>query len=354
VNVGIVGCGRVTGLRHLPALARIPDAQVVALADVDEDRVEALARRHGVAARYGSHAELLEDERVEAVAVCVPAALHAGMVVPALESGKHVLVEKPLALGLEDAELLRAAGAGSPSTTMVAFNLRWHRIVRRARELVLGGALGELEAVRTVFTSSFDYRDVAPPWRFRRDAGGGALVEMGPHHFDLWRFLSGLEVEAVHASTRSDDDDDVTAVVSGVLEGGVRATTLLSQRSTNANEVEILGSRGRLRVDLYRFDGLDVQLGRGFRGDLAGRVRGLARTVAAAPAYVPVARRGGHYVDSYRAEWLHFLDCTASGSPADPGFEDGVRNAEIVLAALESTSSGETVPTHRAAVAADA
>jgi predicted dehydrogenase len=344
VNVGIVGCGRVTGLRHLPALRRIAGARVVALADVDAARLDTLADRYGVARRYGSHEELIADADVELVAVCVPASLHADVAVPALEAGKHVFIEKPLALRHEDTERVRDAAAGSPGTVVIGLNLRRHRLVRRARDLIAAGALGELQAVRTSFTSSFDYRDVAQPWRFRRETGGGAVAEMGPHHLDLWRFLTGLEVQEVFASSRSEGMEDETAVLLGVLADGVRAETLVSQRSTNVNELEVFGERGRLRVGCYRYDGLEVQLGKGFGGDVGHRLRGLARAAVELPAFARGLRRGSDYVESYTAQWRHVVEATSGGVPADPGLEDGIKNAEVLVAALESLGSGQAVP----------
>jgi predicted dehydrogenase len=335
-------------LRHLPALARLGTARVVALADVDGARVDGLARRHGVDRRHQSHRELIEDDRVEAVVVCVPASLHADIAVAALEAGKHLLIEKPLALTLDDAERVREAAARSSGVVMLGFNMRWHRLLRRARAFVEEGGLGELQAIRTVFTSSFDYRDVAQPWRFRRETGGGALSEMGPHHLDLWRYLTRREVEEVFASSRSGDDDDETVVVTGVLDGGVRAETLLSQRSTNVNEIELFGERGRLRVSCYRYDGFELQLGSGFGGDVRQRLGGLARTAVELPAYLRGIRRGGDYVDSYTAEWRYFVEAASGRVPADPGLEDGVRNVEVLVAALESLTSSRAVPLGRA------
>lgn len=352
MNVGIVGCGRVTALRHLPALRRLDDPRVTALADVDPARADRLASEHGIARRYPSHEELIGDQSVDAVAVCVPASLHADVACAALEAGKHVLIEKPMTLTLADAVRVREAAGRSSGAVVIGLNLRRHRLVRRARELALGGVLGELQAVRTAFTSSFDYRDVAQPWRFRRESGGGALSEMGPHHLDLWRFLTGLEVAEVFASSRSDGDDDATAVVIGVLDGGVRAETLVSQRSTNVNEVEIFGERGRLRVSSYRYDGLDVQLGRGFGGDLRHRLRGLARAAVEVPAFARSVRGRSDYIDSYTEVWRHFMEAAAGRAPADPGLEDGIQNVRVLAAALESLESGRPVPVERAPVEA--
>lgn len=350
VKVGIVGCGRVTSLRHLPALRALPEAAPIAFADLDPRRLDELARAHGIERRYGSHEELIADDDVEAVAVCVPATLHADVAVAALEAGKHVLVEKPMALQVEDAERIREAAAHSRGVVMVALNLRHHRLIRKARELVLAGALGPLQAVRTVFTSSFDYRETAQPWRFRREAGGGAVAEMGPHHFDMWRFVTGRDVEEVFATGSSERDEDETAVISGVLAGGARAETLVSQRSTNVNEVEIFGEDGRLRVSCYRYDGLELQLGRGFGGDVRQRAGGLARAVVELPAFVRSARGRSDYVDSYTAQWRRFVQAASGAARPDAGLDDGIRNVEVLAAALESLETGSAVRVGGAAV----
>ena len=349
MNVGIVGCGRVTALRHLPALRRVAGARVVALADVDGRRLDEVAREHGIDRRYGSHDELISDPDVDTVAVCVPVSLHVEVAVAALEAGKHVFVEKPLALRPDEAERIAEAAARAGGTATVGFNARHHRLVRRARELVGDGSLGDLQAIRTVFTSSFDYRDSAQPWRFRRETGGGAMVEMGVHHLDLWRFATGLEVVEVFATSNSDREEDETVVIAGVLDGGVRAETLVSQRSTNVNEIEVFGERGRLRVDCYRSDGLELRLGSGFGGDLGRRVRGLARAAREAPAFARGLRGRSDYVETYPAEWQHFASAASGLAAPDASLEDGVRNVEVLAAALESLASGRAVSVARAA-----
>jgi predicted dehydrogenase len=343
VNVGVVGCGRVATLRHLPALQRLRDMQVVALADVDEARLEEAGRTFGVERRYADYHVLLESRDVETVAVCVPTAAHAEVAVAALEAGKNVLVEKPLALTVDDAERIRDAALEAPGVTTVGFNMRHHRLVRKLRELVHSRVLGELQALRTAFTSSFDYRDAASPWRLHRERGGGGLIEMGPHHLDLWRFLTGREVEEVTAKTRTVVDEDETIVVTGRLEGDVLATTLVSQATTNTNEVEVFGSEGLARISLYRFDGFEVRLGRGFGGDVRARLRGLARTALELPRLATGARRGGDYVASYAEQWRELGAAIQQGRQPEAGVEDGVRGVEVMLAALKSTELDTTV-----------
>jgi predicted dehydrogenase len=348
VNVGVVGCGRVARDRHLPALRTVAGARVVAVADPDPARLDDAASAHRVPRRYRSHRDLVADGDVEAVAVCVPAGLHADVAVTALQAGKHVLIEKPLCLTLAEAARIRAAAAHASATVMVGFNLRRHRLVLRARDLVAAGAIGEIEAIRTALTSTA-HAQAAGASRFGRHDGGGTLFEMAPHHLDLWRFLTGREAVEVHTPGRSGDDR--TAIVTGVLEGGVLASTLVSRRATNVNEVEVVGTGGTLRVDCYRYDGLALQARGGFEGDARHRARALLRTASAVPGLIRRLRATGDYVGSFAAEWRHFLACAADGRPAEPGLEDGVRNLELLLAALESSASGRSVRLEPAAAA---
>src|SRR2546423_90178 len=106
IRLGVIGCGQVAELRHLPALRRVSGVEVAALADVDPLRLERVARQFGVARRCSNYSDLIETGDVDAVAVCVPPALHAVVARAALDAGKHVFIEKPLALCLAECDLL--------------------------------------------------------------------------------------------------------------------------------------------------------------------------------------------------------------------------------------------------------
>ncbi len=139
IGIGLIGCGQVAELRHLPALSRLRGASVVALADLDPERARRLSERFAVPRCYREPEELLADGAVEVVGVLAPPADHAELATRALARGKHVLVEKPLATSLEDGERLIAVAAETPAKTVVGFNLRAHVLVQRARELLSGG-----------------------------------------------------------------------------------------------------------------------------------------------------------------------------------------------------------------------
>jgi predicted dehydrogenase len=152
VRVGFVGCGRVTETRHLAAFRRVRGVEAVALSDVDAARLSSVAERYGVARRYEDWRGLVEDERVDAVAVCVPPALHASVALAAIDAGKHVFIEKPLALTLDDGDSLVAAAARAAGLrAAVGFNMRLHRLVREARASIARGELGRVKLVRTIW-----------------------------------------------------------------------------------------------------------------------------------------------------------------------------------------------------------
>jgi predicted dehydrogenase len=133
------------------------------------------------------------------VAVCVPPAQHAEVVVAALRAGKHVFVEKPLALDLDDCDRMVNEARARGLRVAVGHSLRWHPHVRKLKADVDGGVLGEIRILTTTFCGRADYAGPVPEWRKHPDLGGSTFFEMGVHDLDLWRFLTGREVEEVTA-----------------------------------------------------------------------------------------------------------------------------------------------------------
>src|ERR1700681_118197 len=124
LRVGFVGCGRATANLHLPGFRHLTDWQVIAAADSDEGRLNVAANRFGIPRRYQDYQPLLADSDVDVVAVCVPPRLHAEVSRAALAAGKHVFIEKPLAVSLRECDQLLEQAARSPRKAMVGFNLR--------------------------------------------------------------------------------------------------------------------------------------------------------------------------------------------------------------------------------------
>jgi len=252
LRLGLVGCGNVAVNRHLPVLQSLKDAQVVALADTNKDHLNRAADRFHVKKRYGDFRALLGDPEVEALAICTPPQTHVDIALAGLEAEKHLFIEKPLALSLDDCDRLVERAAQSPCKVMVGFKLRWHRLVRQARDILRRGDLGDLRAIRYVATGQ--HKEHEPEWLKRREQGGGMLIEFAVHTFDLWRFLLQSEIEEVFALSRSGQWEDETATVTARMANGVLATAVLSKGTAENHEVEIYGQNARLFVSRFRFD----------------------------------------------------------------------------------------------------
>lgn len=343
VGVGLVGCGRAGVELHLPVLERLPGVQLVALAEPDAGVRRSALDRCPAARGYESHHELLRDPAVEAVVVCVPPARHTDVAVAALQAHKHLLLEKPIAVSLEEADRVLAAAREAPVAAMMGFNLRWHPVVERAREAIRSGGLDRIAAIRSVFTSDIAARRRLPEWRRDRRVGGGVLFELGTHHFDLWRYLASAEVEEVFASSRSIEGDDDAATVTACLSDGILATSLFAQRTTAANELELQGRGRRLRFSCYAFDGPHVETDGSQPGSPRRRLGRAIRTMRSLPRALGAVRWRGVFHSSYAREWRAFVHCIRTGSRPSVNLEDGRRALEVTLAALESAATGRPV-----------
>lgn len=328
LGVGVIGCGRAAVDLHLPALSRVPGLRVTALCDSDMARLTQVGRAWRVASMYRDYNDLLGDSAVQVVLIAVPTPEHHDVFLRATAAGKHVYIEKPLALDLTQADRMLAAAVSSSGRTALGFNLRSHRLVRRAHACIRSGVLGRVVALRTVLVGGLSER---VPWQRSRVQGGGAIYELGSHHFDLWRFLLGSEAAEIHAHSLSNGSDDSTVAVSARLSSGALATSILALSGAATHQVEVIGKAATLRFSLYRADSLRLQP--------VGRLPELINWLAQLPGAVRAARRGGDYLDSYRAHWMRFLETLSGGEPPAT-VEDGRESLRIALGALESESSG--------------
>jgi predicted dehydrogenase len=176
IRLALVGCRAVAEEEHLPAIRGLRNVGVVAVADPNLRRLEHVANRFQITARYRNVDDLLSHPGVDAVGICVPAPVHRQVILPVLAAGKHVLIEKPPGVSLDDIDEIIAHARRSPGKVMVGDHMRWHRLLRQARHFLATGALRPIESIRVVWYGPHDDRDL-PAWRERRELGGGALLE---------------------------------------------------------------------------------------------------------------------------------------------------------------------------------
>lgn len=320
VRLGIIGAGRFTRLWHLPRLAEIDSAVVVALADPDAAQLAETiggARLAGVRT-FASAEELLAVSDMDAVIVASPHALHAAHVRAALASGRHVLVDKPVAGSSVEIRELEQAAAQAGLLLEVGYQRRFDPRYVGMREAVATGELGDLVlGVATLVHGWVErYRG---HWRQGREAGGGVLVDSGRHLVDSLLWIVGDGPVTVSAVVGDDGQPfEVTAVLSVAFQGGAQAQLVVDGRVPAAHWHEEFAIWGR-HAGVGIRDGTLVQFGAAWRRWPDRRL----------PAASPEQ---------------HFCLAVAGRQPPAGGARNDLRVAQLLEAAFAAARAGATLP----------
>ena len=200
LKVGVIGTGFI-GPVHIEAVKRTGLANVIALADVDNQTAELKATELDIPKAYGDYKKLLADENIDVVHICTPNHLHYQMSKEAMEAGKHVVCEKPLAMNSEEAQKLVNLAREKGLTNAVHFNIRFYPIVHQAKAMVESGELGEILAVNGSYQQDWLFYETDYNWRLEPQYSGDsrAIADIGSHWFDLVEFVTGLKTKKVCA-----------------------------------------------------------------------------------------------------------------------------------------------------------
>ena len=345
VRLGVLGCGGIARSAHLPSLARLPIVRIVAVADRDPESLSAARVLAPTARALSDYADVLDMPDVDAVVIALPPALHADAAIQALQRGQSVYVEKPLATSLSDARRVVAATAAATADAtaarpiaMMGFNYRWNPLIRQARARIAAGVLGKPVAVRTVFSTAA--REI-PQWKRHRDSGGGVLLDLGVHHVDLARFLTGAEVATVFADVRSTRTEHDTALLQMVLTNGVMVHSMFSLSAVDEDRLEVYGTDAKLTVDRYR--SLRVEALPATAGGTVGLAVARFLGELAALPYALRKSRAPLNDPSFPAALEAFVRSVRSGSAASPDITDGLRSVAVIEAAELSARTGRAV-----------
>src|SRR5262249_51816602 len=219
-----------------------------------------------------------------------------------LDANKHLFLEKPAALSLSDADRLVSGASRNHSRSTVGFNLRFHRLVRKAQEIIESGQLGRILNVRSSFTRPLG--DLS--WRGHQEFGRDVLFDLGIHHFDLWRFLLQSEVEEILAFRRQEENGAEYVVLNATMDDGTLVNAFFSHGGISTNEIEFWGTKARLSLSCYRFDSLWARSRAEPQGAISKWLGDAAAGLRNLPGAVKNALEGGDMLMSYRAEWHHF------------------------------------------------
>jgi predicted dehydrogenase len=249
---GILGTAKIAREAVIPAMFKSPYCErldVVAVASRDFAKAQAVCDAHGIKKAYGSYDELLADANIDAVYVPLPNHLHVPFSIRALEAGKHVLCEKPIALSAEQAEELANVAAKRPQLKiMEAFMYRHHPQWHWAKQVVRGGQIGEVRAIDSCF---YFYDDDPAGILHHPEWGGGCLMDIGCYPVSLSRFLFDSEPARVLARFENNPGAGVDRSIAGVLEFDKgTATFSCSTQLALFQRVSVFGTRGRIELKL--------------------------------------------------------------------------------------------------------
>jgi myo-inositol 2-dehydrogenase / D-chiro-inositol 1-dehydrogenase len=341
-RVAILGCGAIARAAHLPSILRERDVTVVAVADQDAQNLAAARSLARDARAVAEYRDVLAMPDVDAVIIALPPALHADAAVAALEMGKHVYIEKPLATSLDDAERVVTAAHGQRLVAMMGFNYRFNPLTQQAKAKIAARAIGDIVAVRTVFSTAA--RPLAT-WKQRRESGGGALLDLAVHHIDLVRYLLDADVTSVAATLASvrSEHDSVSLQLGLTTNAGVQIFCSLS--SVDEDRIDVYGTNGKLSVDRYGSLRVDVSPATA-RGALGLAVSRLAGEFGAM-SYGAEKRRAPMHDPSFPASIGAFIKSIRDGSAASPSLTDGLRAMQVIDAAERSAATGQRTDLRR-------
>jgi len=370
IGVGVLGYAFM-GKAHTNAYIKMPiffypppaKPRLVAICGRTESAVSEAARRFGFETYYTDWKELVKDKRIDLVDNSLPNNMHAGPSIGAVEAGKHVLCEKPLAMNVEEAKKMYQAAEKARVKHMTGFNYRFVPAIRLAKKLIDEGYIGRVLQYRAVYLQEWIMDPSFPlVWRLRKSgAASGALGDLGAHIIDLARFLVGdmSQVCAVAETFikerplpedsskkgKVDVDDAFIALVrfrNGAI-GSVEASRFCAGRK-NYERLEIHGTEGSICFNLERLNELDVYSKKD-PDDKMG-FRNIIVTESVHP-FMDHWWPHGHIIGwehTFIHEVNHLVDCIVNDKPVAPmgaTFYDGLKCQEILAAVAESAEKAK-------------
>jgi predicted dehydrogenase len=358
LRIGVIGAG--VGALHLAAYAQLPQVEIVALAGLDDERVRRVAAEYNVPQTYREYEHLLAAANVHAVSVCLPNALHTPVSIAALEAGKHVLVEKPLARNAAEAQSIVDAAAAHDRVLMVSFDKRFRNDVQWIKQYVDSGAIGTIYYAKAHWMRRAGIPRLGSWFVSKEQAGGGPLIDLGVHVLDIAMYLMGEpEPVAVTANTYAEfgprglkgwvgreqfSDERLNYEVEDLATGFVRLagdgartnaqTTLLLEASWGTHSA----AGDDFGVTLYGTEGGVELMVRNYTYENTVRV---FTDVGGAPVDMApkIAKGAGGHGEVIR----RFVTAILEGGPASPSSAEGLRRAAVLDACYLSAAEGHEV-----------
>ena len=263
IKIGILGCGKIAQVRHIPEYAANPDCELAAFYNPTRKRAEDMAATYGGKV-YDTPEALLADPEIDAVSVCAANYAHAELAIKAMRAGKDVLCEKPMAVTLEDCEAMVKVAKETGRTLMIAHNQRFAKAHVKAKALIDAGTIGRIVTFRTTFghggPETWSINPGKNTWFFDKSkAAMGAMADLGVHKTDLIHYLTGERVVRTPAKVatldkRGDNGElicvDDNAMCIYEMTGGIVGTMTASWTFYGAedNSTVLYGTKGIMKI----------------------------------------------------------------------------------------------------------
>ncbi|GIT80881.1 dehydrogenase [Leifsonia sp. LS1] len=376
VGYGFMGAAHSQGWRVAPRFFDLPVEPVMrTIVGRDAGRVEAARQRFGWERSETDWRRVIDDPEIDVVDICSPGASHAQIAIAALDAGKHVLCEKPLANTVGEAEAMVAAAERAALRgvrSMVGFSYRRVPAIGFARRLIADGRLGDIRQLRALYLQDWLTDEEGPmTWRLDKEqAGSGSLGDIGAHAIDLVEHVTGSRVASVSGTlatfveerpllgetvglsgTASEERGRVTvddaAWFTARLEGGAAAGAIGAFEATryatgrkNALRIELSGSRGAIAFDLEAMNELQFYDATAPAGE-----QGFTRILVTEPEHPYMANwwPTGHaigYEHAFTHQVVDVVTAIATGRDPEPSFADGLRIQRVLDAVTRSAASG--------------
>jgi myo-inositol 2-dehydrogenase/D-chiro-inositol 1-dehydrogenase len=321
LRIGLIGVGRI-GKLHAEHLAyRVPGAQLVVIADVNEDAAREVAAKCGVDETTADYRTIFPRKDIDAVVICSPTNTHAQLIQEAAAAGKQIFCEKPIDIRLDRVDAALAAVRKADVKLQMGFNRRFDANFARVRQAIKTGEIGEPQLLHIIS------RDPAPPPISYIKVSGGMFLDMTIHDFDMARFLVGEEVDEVYAAAGvlvdkaiGDAGDVDSAHITLKFANGVIGTIDNCRKAVYGYDqrAEVLGTKGAARTENNFPNSAVISDGRTVWRDL------------------PLNFFMDRYTDSFLAEMRMFVECVLNDKPVPVTGEDARMAVVMALAARKS------------------
>jgi len=328
INWGILGAAKIAVEQVIPAMIKSENANLLAISSRDIKKAKNISQKFSIQKTYGNYEQLILDPEIDAVYIPLPNHLHIPYSIKALNSGKHVLCEKPISIKAKDILKLKTVIKKSKKIFSEAFMVRFHPQWIKTKKLIQDGAIGKLTAIQGLF----NYYNVDPQ-NIRNDAsiGGGGLLDIGVYPIITSRFVTGLEPKKVISLIEYDADFKTDILASAILDfGKVQMSFTCSTQSHLMQHMRFVGTQGRLEVPVP-FNPMADQKSKIY---LWNDVKHPSQE----PSVIEIEE-----ADQYQKQIETMNNCILNQKPFPFDLEDSYRNMIIIDSVFKSSQTGSWV-----------